>query len=279
MIIIIQPGSLNLTIGRASDVNPHRMLHAIARRRKPRGHIYRDTILSRTQTDVIHHIPFQIDTEVAHTCPFVWTEQGVHERARRCSAASFPHTTVVLAVGWSATVRHSVAADRHIQSSCNARAARSLDTAVRESAESKCSHRRRCGSAEPERRVQRAFPDSTRRFQFARQHWRFGDWRAGRSTGNLEVCTKNTSEHFAEVLAWVGFILGTSSNWNRFVHVQFCVDFSELYKYKAVLLVPDIYNRGHLRELMHLLLLKIGFGSCFLVQVLLALALIVLICD
>lgn len=37
--------------------------------------------------------------------------------------------------------------------------------------------------------------------------------------------------------------------------------------YKAVLVVPDIYNRGHLRELMNLLLVKMGFGSCFLVQV------------
>lgn len=36
--------------------------------------------------------------------------------------------------------------------------------------------------------------------------------------------------------------------------------------YKVVLIVPDIYNRGHLRELMNLLLLKMGFGSCFLVQ-------------
>lgn len=36
--------------------------------------------------------------------------------------------------------------------------------------------------------------------------------------------------------------------------------------YKAVLVVPDIYNRNHLRELMTLLLTKMGFGSCFLVQ-------------
>lgn len=45
MIIIIHPGSLNLRIGRASDVNPHRILNAIARRRKPQGNVYRDTIL------------------------------------------------------------------------------------------------------------------------------------------------------------------------------------------------------------------------------------------
>lgn len=45
MIIIIHPGSLNLRIGRASDVNPHRILNAIARRRKPHGKAYRDTVL------------------------------------------------------------------------------------------------------------------------------------------------------------------------------------------------------------------------------------------
>lgn len=43
--------------------------------------------------------------------------------------------------------------------------------------------------------------------------------------------------------------------------------FSDLHMYKAVLIVPDIYTRGHLRELMNLLLLKMGFGNCFLVQV------------
>lgn len=48
MIIIIHPGSLNLRIGRASDLNPHRILNAIARRRKPGGTVYRDTVLPPT---------------------------------------------------------------------------------------------------------------------------------------------------------------------------------------------------------------------------------------
>lgn len=48
---------------------------------------------------------------------------------------------------------------------------------------------------------------------------------------------------------------------------NFIVIFSELHMYKAVLVVPDIYDRGRLRELMNLLLLRMGFGSCFLVQV------------
>lgn len=33
-----------------------------------------------------------------------------------------------------------------------------------------------------------------------------------------------------------------------------------------MLVIPDIYHRGHLRELMNLLLTKIGFGSCFFIQ-------------
>lgn len=45
MIIIIHPGSLNLRIGRASDLNPHRVLHAVARRRRPGGKVHRDYIL------------------------------------------------------------------------------------------------------------------------------------------------------------------------------------------------------------------------------------------
>ncbi|XP_065564807.1 actin-related protein 8-like isoform X3 [Artemia franciscana] len=36
--------------------------------------------------------------------------------------------------------------------------------------------------------------------------------------------------------------------------------------YKAVLVIPDIYNRQHLKELTNLLLVRLGFASCFLVQ-------------
>lgn len=44
-IIVIHPGSLNLRIGRASDLNPVTVLHAIARRRYMNGHKYHDAFL------------------------------------------------------------------------------------------------------------------------------------------------------------------------------------------------------------------------------------------
>lgn len=53
----------------------------------------------------------------------------------------------------------------------------------------------------------------------------------------------------------------------RFIRVFEFLIFSDLHLYKAVLVIPDVYTRGHLKELMNLLLLKMGFGSCFLVQV------------
>lgn len=45
---------MNLRIGRASDLNPYCMLHAIARRRKPGGLSYRDPVLPPTIDKVIY---------------------------------------------------------------------------------------------------------------------------------------------------------------------------------------------------------------------------------
>ena len=44
-IIVIHPGSLYLRIGRAYDLNPHTILHVVARRRLPGGLLNQDTFL------------------------------------------------------------------------------------------------------------------------------------------------------------------------------------------------------------------------------------------
>lgn len=36
--------------------------------------------------------------------------------------------------------------------------------------------------------------------------------------------------------------------------------------YKAILVIPDIYNRLYIKELVSLLLCRLGFGGCFLLQ-------------
>ena len=45
------------------------------------------------------------------------------------------------------------------------------------------------------------------------------------------------------------------------------IPLKNLKHYRAVLIVPDIYNRQYLKELTTLMLCEIGFGACFLLQV------------
>ncbi|KAG8332324.1 actin-related protein 8-like isoform X1 [Homalodisca vitripennis] len=54
--------------------------------------------------------------------------------------------------------------------------------------------------------------------------------------------------------------------WSWVIQFKLDIPISDLKHYRAVLIVPDIYNRHYLRELMTLLLNKMGFGSCFLLQ-------------
>lgn len=55
--------------------------------------------------------------------------------------------------------------------------------------------------------------------------------------------------------------------WTHVLDTHFGISRKNLKFYRAVLVIPDVYNRTYLRELTTLLLAKIGFGSCFLVQV------------
>lgn len=55
--------------------------------------------------------------------------------------------------------------------------------------------------------------------------------------------------------------------WGHVLANQLKINLNDLHLYKAVLVIPDVYNRGHLKELMNLLLVRMGFGSCFLIQV------------
>lgn len=63
--------------------------------------------------------------------------------------------------------------------------------------------------------------------------------------------------------------------WTHVLEANLHIKSSDLKYYKAVLVIPDVYNRGYLKELVNLLLLKIGFGSCFLVQVCIILLVII----
>lgn len=54
--------------------------------------------------------------------------------------------------------------------------------------------------------------------------------------------------------------------WEYVLKNKLEIDLNDLNQFKAVLVIPDIYNRSILKELTNLLLTKMGFGSCFLIQ-------------
>lgn len=64
-----------------------------------------------------------------------------------------------------------------------------------------------------------------------------------------------------------GVIADLETIWLHVLEAHFGIAKKELRLYKAVLVIPDIYNRTYLKELTTLLLSKMEFGSCFLVQV------------
>lgn len=64
-----------------------------------------------------------------------------------------------------------------------------------------------------------------------------------------------------------GVITDLETIWLKVLDIHFSISQRDLKLFKAVLIIPDVFNRTYLRELMTLLLLKMGFSSAFLVQV------------
>lgn len=55
--------------------------------------------------------------------------------------------------------------------------------------------------------------------------------------------------------------------WEYVLSTKLDIPLKDLKHYRAVLVIPDIYNRHYLKELTRLMLCDIGFGGCFLLQV------------
>ncbi|XP_002730533.1 actin-related protein 8-like [Saccoglossus kowalevskii] len=54
--------------------------------------------------------------------------------------------------------------------------------------------------------------------------------------------------------------------WSSAIENQLEIPVKDLKHYRAVLLIPDIYNRPHVKELMSLLLNRLGFGAAIVIQ-------------
>lgn len=227
--IIIHPGSLNLRIGRATDAQPHELLHAIARRRRPGGQRHHDAFLPA----LIH--------------PGLPT--------------------------FAATVRDLNA--------CRSRIAHTLQTSLQSDGQRR--------TATPVQQVaafnrlaQPADSPTPDTEPVERAPYTATDG-AQALVGDdlLSVDPVELSDHYnvhfpmrrgdlnvhAGCSGSVTAILADLQQiWTHAMRQLLDIQPDQIGGLRAVLIVPDIYNRGHLRELLSLLLVRMGFGSAFLVQ-------------
>nr|CAH7757411.1 unnamed protein product [Callosobruchus chinensis] len=212
-IIVIHPGSLNLRIGRASDLNPLTILHAVARRRLPDGHKYSDAFLpERVKLSQAKEFE-EARLAVSHTLQSCLQSDGRRRYA---------------------TPPQQIAAfNRRVQPE-------SLGNSGGEWVKPE-------GDLVIGNDILRLDPleDFNIHFPYKR-----GDFNIHSGPGG----------------SMTALLADLETIWTYVLENNFQISKFDLKNYKAVLVIPDVYNRTFLRELMYLLLCKMGFGSCFLVQ-------------
>ncbi|XP_030753391.1 actin-related protein 8 [Sitophilus oryzae] len=211
--IVIHPGSLNLRIGRASDLNPVTVLHAIARRRKPGGQVYSDSFLPERHDLLQTKELEEARLSISHTLQSCLQSDGRRRYA----------TPPQQIAAFNRRVQPEVIGDNGGEW-----VKPELDIVIGND-------------------VFRLNPKESFNIHFP---YKRGEFNIHSGPGGS----------MTSVLADLETI------WTYIIENSLQINPSELKNYRAVLIVPDVYNRTYLRELMYLLLTKMCFGSCFLVQ-------------
>ncbi|KDR14149.1 actin-related protein 8 isoform X4 [Zootermopsis nevadensis] len=214
-IIVIHPGSLYLRIGRASDLNPHTLLHVVARRRLPSGALHHDTFLPQQVPKTKELVQGMEDSrlQVSHTLQSCLQSDGRRRYATppqqiaAFNRRSSPEVISSSGGEWIKPDGDVVVGDEVLYLN--------------------------------------AGQDFNIHFPYQR--------------GDLYV-------HSGPGGSITAVLANLETIWTWAIRHRLEIPLRDLRHYKAVLIVPDIYNRQYLKELTTLLLCKIGFGGCFLLQ-------------
>ncbi|XP_068084307.1 actin-related protein 8 isoform X2 [Anabrus simplex] len=214
-IIVIHPGSLYLRMGRASDLNPHTLLHVIARKRLIGGEVHHDPFLPpqvRKTKDIVQDVE-EARLQVSHTLQSCLQSDGRRRYAtppqqiaafnRRSTAETISST----GSEWIKPEDDVVVGDEVLYLNPN------LDYNIH--------------------------------FPYKR--------------GDLNI-------HSGIGGSLTAVLANLETIWTYVIKNRLEIPLKDLRHYRAVLVIPDIYNRSYLKELTTLLLCKIGFGGCFLIQ-------------
>ncbi|XP_063228540.1 actin-related protein 8 isoform X2 [Bacillus rossius redtenbacheri] len=215
MIIVIHPGSLYLRIGRASDLNPHTLLHCVARKRLAGGLVHHDPFLPpqlAKSPELLQEME-EARLQVSHTLQSCLQSDGSRRYATPpqqiavFNRRAVPEEVSSTGGEWIKPETDVVVGDEVLY----------LDPRL----------------------------DYNVHFPYRR--------------GELNV-------HPGPGGSLTAVLANLEAIWSWVVRYRLEIPLKDLRHYRAVLVIPDIYNRQHLRELMTLLLCRIGFGGCFLLQ-------------
>ncbi|XP_037724830.1 actin-related protein 8 isoform X3 [Drosophila subpulchrella] len=227
-IIVIHPGSQHLRIGRAADLNPLTLLHAVAYRRRQRN----------TSGDHPHHDPLLPPLDNVNTALMVEFEEQ-----RLAVSRILQHCCVV-----DEKKRLRVATPPQQLAHFN-----------RSSQAEKVPPPSGQPAEEPwlDRQAPVLFDDRILRLSAldARDY----DIHFPMQRGELNV-------HKAKGGSLQASLQHLERIWSYALEARLKIPLRELGTHCAVLVVNDVYVRRHLREFMTLLLQRLGFRRCFLVQ-------------
>ncbi|XP_063988128.1 actin-related protein 8 [Diachasmimorpha longicaudata] len=214
-VIIIHPGSQNLKMGRASDLNPVNILNAIARKRLHGGFVYEDSFLpsSVPKTKELTQAMEESRLQVSHTLQSCLQSDGRRRYAtppQQIAAFNRRSSPEILSPSneeWLKTDAEVIVGDD----------------------------------------VLRVNSEDGYNIHFPYRR------------GELNV-------HPGPGGSLTAVLADLKTIWEFVLAEKLQIPLKDLKHYRAVLIIPDIYNRYYLKELTTLMLCDIGFGGCFLLQ-------------
>ncbi|XP_023307114.2 actin-related protein 8 [Lucilia cuprina] len=239
-IIVIHPGSLNLRIGRASDLNPLTILHAIGRRRKqtpqnnPKLQHHDPLLPSMPENDKQNEIMQEFEESRLQVSHAIQSHIPQHEERsgglKRLRIATPPQQ---IATFNRRTVPEELPLEAGIKTE---------DTLVKKEANEFADN---IFDKDLLKINVNEVADYNIHFPMKR--------------GELNLHS-NVGGSLTSVLSDLEAI------WSYAIHERMEIPRKSLVQYGAVLVVPDVYNRSVLRELVTLLLTRLKFRACFLLQ-------------
>lgn len=216
-IIVIHPGSMYLRMGRASDLKPVTLLHAVARKRLPTGIRYKDSFLppAVTLTKELTQAMEESRLQVSHTLQSCLQSDGSRRYATppqqiaAFNRRSSPDVSASDNIKWTNADRDVIVGDDILLLS----------------------------------------PEDESNFNI---HFPY-------KRGELNI-------HSAPGGSLTAVMADLKTIWEYVLAEKLDIPLRDLKHYRAVLVVPDIYHRPYLKELIGLLLDEMRFGRCFLLQ-------------